>query len=264
MEYKNLTVRREEQVAIVTLNRPDSSNALSVELMRELENMALGFRDDVETRVIILTGAGRHFCLGADLKDPEHIAAMSMPLLERQRYFHLGPRMIRALRDMDQVTIAAINGVSLGGGTCIASALDFRIGAADCRIGYPESNLSMSLSWVSLPLCLHLVGLPRAKRWVMTSETLPADVLLEWGFLDEVVPPGQLMERARELAGTYASLSPIAVQMVKRSLNSLAGALDEAIMHMDSDQVILAQSTEDFQEAIMAFMQKRAPEFKGR
>ena len=264
MEYDNLTVQREEHVAVVTLNRLESNNTLSIGLMRELEGVALRFRDDVETRVVVLTGTGKHFCLGADLKDPEHIAAMSMPLLERQRYFHLGPRMIRALRDMNQVTIAAINGVSLGGGTCIASALDFRIGTADCSIGYPESNLAIPLSWVSLPLCMHLVGLARAKRWIMTGEKLGADVLQEWGFLDEVVPPGDLMKRAREMAKTYASLSPIAVQMVKRSLNSLAGALDEAIMHMDSDQVILAQSTEDFQEAIMAFMQKRAPEFKGR
>jgi len=214
--------------------------------------------------VVVLAGAGRHFCLGADLRDPEHAAAMSMPLLERQRYFHLGPRMIRALRDMNQVTIAAINGISLGGGTCIASALDFRIGAADCSAGYPESNPSIPLSWVSLPLCLHPVGLARAKRWAMTGERLPADLLHEWGFLDEVVPPDRLVERARELAGTYASLPTIAVQMIKRSLNSLAGALDESVMHMDCDQVTLAQSTEDFQEAIISFMQKRAPEFKGR
>ena len=81
MEYKNLTVQREGHVAVVTLNRPESNNTLSVQLMRELEDMALGFREDVETRVVVLTGAGRHFCLGADLKDPEHVAAMSMPLL---------------------------------------------------------------------------------------------------------------------------------------------------------------------------------------
>ena len=254
MGYKNLLVRREGHIALVTLNRPEAGNALSLELMRELENAALSFREDTETRVVIFTGAGRHFSVGADLKDPEQALAHAAPLIARQRSFHLGPRMIRALRGMDQVTIAAINGAAMGGAACMASALDFRIGAEDCLVGYPESGLGIPLSWVSLPLCVHLVGPAKAKRWVMTGEKLGAETLLEWGFLDEVAAPDELMQSAREMAEIYAGRPPVAVQMIKRSVNALAMALDDAIMHMDSDQVLLAETGEDFKEAIRAFL----------
>ena len=263
MEYKNLLVQREGHLAILTLNRPESGNALSLELMRELEKAALAFREDTETRVVIFTGAGRHFSVGVDLRDPEQALASTSPLIARQRLFHLGPRLIRALREIDQVTIAAINGAAMGGAACIASALDFRIGSEDCLVGYPESGLAIPLSWVSLPLCVHLVGPARAKRWVMTSEKLGADVLLEWGFLDEVVPPGELMERAGKMAAVYAGRSPVAVQMIKRSVNAIATVMDDAIMHMDSDQVLLAETSEDFREAVQAFLEKREPDFGG-
>ncbi|MDI7252786.1 enoyl-CoA hydratase/isomerase family protein [Candidatus Solincola sp.] len=263
LSYRNLVVERKGHLAVVTLNRPERGNALSVEMMRELEDAALSFREDTETRVVIFTGAGKHFCVGIDLRDPEHVESVSAPLLARQRLFHLGPRMIRALRGMDQVTIAAINGAAMGGGACIASALDFRLGAADCRVGYPESSLAIPLSWVSLPLCVHLVGPARAKRWLMLGEKLGAEMLLQWSFLDEVVPTDELLERALKMAESYASRAPVAVQMIKRSVNAVVGALDEAIMHMDSDQVLLAETTRDFREAVQAFLEKREPEFRG-
>ncbi len=263
MEYGNLTVSREGGVAVVTLDRPQSSNALSVEMMREVEDAALGFREDLDTRVVVFTGAGDHFSVGIDLKDTEHHLSMTAPLLERQRRYHVGPRMIRAVRGIDQVTIAVINGLALGGGACIASAVDFRVGSEDCRVGFPESGLAIPLSWVSLPLCVQLVGPARAKRWVMTAEKLPAGVLREWGFLDEVVPPDTLMERALLMAREYAARPPVALQMIKRSVNAISGALDEAIMHMDSDQVLLALSGDDFREAAQAFLEKREPRFRG-
>lgn len=263
LDYRNLRVERRGHVAVVTFNRPEHGNALSVEMMRELEDVALSFRTDTETRVVVFTGAGKHFCVGIDLRDPEHVESMSAPLLLRQRLFHLGPRLIRALRGMDQVTIAAVNGAAMGGGACIASALDFRLGAEDCRIGYPESSLGIPLSWVSLPLCVHLVGPSRAKHWLMLGERLGAEILLRWGFLDEVAPPEELLERALEVAESYATRAPVAVQMIKRSVNAVVGALDEAVMHMDSDQVLLAETTRDFQEAARAFLEKRTPNFTG-
>ncbi|MDI6830366.1 MAG: enoyl-CoA hydratase/isomerase family protein [Actinomycetota bacterium] len=263
MRYENLEIRREGRVAVVTLDRPERGNALSTALMREIEHAALAFREDMETRVVVFTGSGKHFSVGADLKDPAQAASFSLPLLERRRRFELGPRMIRALRDMDQVTLAAINGMALGGGACLASALDFRIGAEDCEVGYPESGLAIPLSWVSLPLCVHLVGPSRAKRWLMTGERLGASTLLDWGFLDEVASPDGLMAKAMERAELYASRPPVALQMIKRSVNALVGALDEAVMHMDGDQVLLAQTGRDFREAVTAFLEKRRPEFEG-
>ncbi len=263
MAFRLLTIEKASHVAIVTLNRPETYNALNRELMMEITAVAQSFVDDTETRVVIFTGAGRHFSAGVDLKDPRDARHAGKTLLERQRLSRLGPRMIRALTEIPQITIAAINGVALGGGACITTALDFRIGADDCAVGYPEVNLGIPLSWVSLPLCVHLIGPARAKRMVILGGKEDARTLLEWGFLDEVVPQDELLKRAGALAARYAAQPPIAAQMIKRSINAIQSVLDQALMHMDGDQVLLTHTTEDCREGVAAFLEKRAPRFKG-
>jgi len=263
MEYRCLKVERRGGVATVTFHRPDKGNMLSMEMMNEIINLTEEFQDDVDTRAVLFTGAGKSFCMGVDLNDPEHISTAGGPLLARQRKFSIGPRMIRALYSMNQITIAALNGVAQGGGACIASAMDFRVGADNCSVAYPEVNIALPLSWVSLPLCVHLVGPSRAKRLVMLGKREKAETLLNWGFLDDVVPADSLPEHAGKMAEEYAAQAPIPIQMTKRSINAIVSYLDNAVMHMDTDQVLLAQSTGDFEEGIKAVFEKRKPEFKG-
>jgi enoyl-CoA hydratase/carnithine racemase len=264
MEYEHLTIERRDHIATVTLNRPDRLNALSIDLMTEIKRASEAFHDDVETRVVIFTGAGAHFSAGRDLKDSKTSHVGEASLLARQREYSIGPNMIRALNEIDQITIAAINGAALGGAACIVTALDFRIGADDCLVGYPEAALGFPLSWTGLPLCVRLVGPARAKRLVILAQKENAQTLLDWGYLDEIVPADELIERALEMAGQYAAAPPIAAQMVKRSVNAISSALDRAIMHMDSDQVLLAQTTKDYVEGVSAFIEKRAPKFEGK
>lgn len=264
MTYQNLNVERRDHIAVVTLDRPEKLNALSIDLMEELERLAEEFNADVETRVVVFTGRGKHFSAGADLADSRRAEAARAPLLARQRGASLGPRMTRKLQDIPQITIAAINGGALGGGAVIVSALDFRIAGESAFVAYPEINLGMNLSWLGLPLCVRLVGPARAKRMVILGRREPAETLLEWGFVDEVVPDANLLDRALAMANDYARQPPIAAQMIKRSVNAISSALDPAIMHMDADQLLLSHLTEDHAEAVKAFFEKRPPEFKGR
>jgi len=248
-------------VAVVTLDRPEKLNALSAGLMEEIIDAARSFHMDEETRVVIFTGAGSCFSAGVDLTDSKGFGQIqSQSDLMKSRLLRLGPTMIRTLYEMDQITIAAVNGTAAGGGACIAAACDFRVGAEDCGVGYPEVKLGMNLSWLALPMCVNLIGPARAKRMVILAEIEDAETLLKWGYLDRVVPADQLLSEARRMAMAFAARPPMAAQMVKRSVNAIVSALDQAIMHMDSDQFLLTAKTEDYVKGIAAFMEKRETE----
>ena len=131
-------------------------------------------------------------------------------------------------------------------------------------MGYGEVKLGINLMWNALPVCVHLVGPSRAKQLIMSGKLFDAETLASWGLVDEVCAREDLEDRARAWAEEYAGLPPIAVQMIKRSVNRVSGALDQAIMHADVDQWLLGTRTEDFAEAISAFREKRDPEFRGR
>lgn len=260
MEYKNLKVERGGEIARVTFNRPEKANALNYRHLEEIEHVANSFREDGVTRVVIFTGAGKHFNSGADLteREPEHTL-----LTVRRRRRRIGERCIKALREIDQITIAAWKGAAMGGGACIATALDFRIGTKSCFMSYPEILIGVNLMWQSLPLCVHLVGAARAKQLVISGKHIKGPTLLEWGALDEMVETEEVMEKAMEWAQHYAAQPPVAAQMIKRSVNAISSVMDQSIMHMDFDQHLLTANTKDSATAVAAYLAGEKPIFKG-
>ena len=156
-----------------------------------------------------------------------------------------------------------MHGIATGGGACIAAACDFRIAATDARLGLGEVKVGMNLMWNALPLFVELVGLSRAKQLIMSGDLFAADRLESWGLIDDICAGDDLQAVAQGWARHYADLPPVAVQMIKRSVNQYALALSESIMHMDQDQWILAARSEDFKECISAFVEKRSARTTG-
>jgi enoyl-CoA hydratase/carnithine racemase len=263
MTDRFVSVRRDGPVATLTLTRADRRNAVNAEMMQQLIDACAAFEADEETRAIVFAAEGRDFSVGADLSQPRFQSTETPSLLMRRRTTELGAKLMRAVQEIHQPTICAIQGIATGAGACITTACDFRIGADNARVGYGEVKLGINLMWNAVPVCVHLVGPARAKRMIMTGKLFDAATLERWGFLDEVVPLADLHETARRWADEYAALPPIAVQMIKRSIGMVTGPLDRAIMHMDADQWLLTSTTADFREAVSAFFEKRKPTFKG-
>ena len=255
---KYLELKKEGSIAIVSINRPDSMNALSIDVLKEFCSLQDYFRKDLETRVVIFTGEGENFSAGADLKEKAQLSSK----LESWRN-NFGKPAIKSILEIDQITIAAVNGYCLGGAACIASACDFRIASKKAVLGYPEINLGINLNWLGLPLAVRLIGPAKAKKMVIGGENENADTLLSWGFYDKVCEANVLIEEALSMAKLYASKAPMAAQMIKRSVNNIVYKNDESIMHMDYDQTLLTHETKDRKEAVTAFFEKREPDFEG-
>ena len=256
-------VARESAVATVTIDRGDGRNALSRQLILDLTETAKSFADDLETQAVILTSKGA-FTAGADLKDPAMDRRRATGLLERRHMVRIGPELCEAWEKVEQVTICAIEKYCIGGGAALAAACDFRIMAAGATMRLPEIPLGMNMSWRSVPRLVSLIGPARTKRFVIFGETVSADDALQWGLADEIAPDGGTLAAARVWAEKVAKLPPNAVRMTKQSVNAAANALHHATSFMDLDQYALATTSEDYREAIKAFLEKRDPKFTGR
>ena len=253
------------RIAVVRFDRGDNINALSQQAMRELRDVPRDFEDDLHTSVVILSGSAKAFSAGFDLKDPEGRNREALAIPERVHRGRLGPKMCKAWQDMDQVTIAAIEGHCIGGGAALVVALDFRFCGKSAHFRIPEVELGMNMSWGSIPRMLALMGPARTKQAViLASDRVGAAEALEWGLVEKVVEDGQAFAEAMKFAERIARQPPIPVRMTKVTVNRLAHVLDDLASHMDIDQNVLTGLTEDYKEGTSAFRDKRKPVFKGR
>jgi enoyl-CoA hydratase/carnithine racemase len=255
--YRSLKLARKGRIAVVTLERPDSRNALSSKAMRELIACAsaLGARREVD--VVIVQGAQGHFSAGADLKEERRWANGDASLAERREIAALGLRMARAWEELPQITIAAIEGYAIGGGLALAVALDWRVLAEDAFVSLPEISLGIPLTWGTIPRLVNLLGPARAKRLTILCERIAAREALAMGLVDYVAAPGHALQTAEAIAAKVLALPRTAVRMSKESVNAYASIGAHAASHMAHDQVLLAAASPEARAARGAFRRRR-------
>jgi enoyl-CoA hydratase len=264
MSYKYVTVEKKNRIAVVRFDRAHDMNPLSVELMQELTDVARSFEKDVETNAVILTGNGKNFTAGFDLKGAALKERMEAGLLERKVMQSVGPRMCQAWENIEPMTIAAIDGYCIGGGVALSVALDMRVSAKSAKYYVPEIRNGMNMSWQSVPRMVNLIGPARTKQLSIIAEIIDAKTAEKWGLVEEISDGDSSFELAYELAEKIAARPPIPVRMIKKGANAAANALNNATSYMDVDQYTLATYSEDYAEGIAAFIEKRDPDFKGR
>jgi len=245
-------------VLTITLNRPDVYNAFNQALHAAL-SAALEEAADPDVRAVVVTGAGKGFCAGQDLKEFQQISGGIRDRLEQS--YHPN---IRALRALEKPVLAAVNGAAAGAGLSLACACDVRIAsdAASFVPGFigiglvPDSGGTLFIR--------RILG-ERAFKWMVSNRKLGAEEALAWGLVSEVVPAPGFEARVRELADWYAALPTRGVAFTKRLFDRAASASSlDAQLELEAELQQQATQTEDFREGVQAFLEKRPPEFRGR
>jgi enoyl-CoA hydratase/carnithine racemase len=238
----------------VRLNRPQTRNAFSLELMRSLTKTAQQLRDEPGLRAVVLCAAGPHFSAGMDLAEVQKSDASKLSLAERRTLAALGERMCQAWEDIPAMTIAAIEGHCIGGGAALAAALDWRVIGSSAWFWLPEIALGLPLGWGALPRLVSLLGPARAKRFIILGERLQGQQALDFGLAEYLVPEGQAEVEALKLAQRVVELPEVAVAMSKQAVNASANALNHLASHMVSDQLALALASEEALAARARFL----------
>jgi enoyl-CoA hydratase len=249
---------REGPIAWLTLQRPDKLNALSPDLLAQGVDAVRAVAADDSVRVLILNGAGRAFCAGADLS-----AMQNLRPADAQRRFGSGG-LWQLLEDLPQPTIAAVHGYCFGGGCELALACDFRLAADNARFGQPEIKVGLIPGAGGTQRLPRLVGMTKAKELVLLGEPIDAAEAFRIGLVNRVVAAEQLAEEARRLALKLAELPPLGVRTAKHVMNRGRDLDLPTALEIERMGFSLLFGTEDQKEGVAAFLEKRPANFTGR
>ncbi len=258
MSDKNLLTTIANQVALITINRPQAMNALNPATISELSTTIAELEQQADVHVIIITGAGeKAFVAGGD------VALMrTLTPLQARDVALMAAELFQRIENSACVVIAAINGYALGGGCELALACDFRLAAEQAQLGQPEINLGIIPGWGGTQRLPRLIGISRAKELMFTGERVGAQHALKLGLIDHIYPADQLLDHAHRLAQTIAAKPQTAIRIIKEAVNiGMAMDQDKAIRY-ESEMFGMCFTTEDQKEGMDAFFEKRPAVWK--
>ena len=260
MNYQTLQLTFDSGVATITLNRPEKRNAISFELIDELVR-ALAEVAKSDAIVLILTGAGKAFCSGMDLENLKALLGRSPEQnIEDSRTM---AQLFRSLYEFPKVTIAAVNGPAIAGGTGLALLCDFTLAVPEAKFGYTEVRIGFVPAIVSTFL-LRQIGEKQARDLLLTGRIFDAEEAHRLGLVNEIVPAENLITRVRELATTLMQNSPNSLRATKKLLNDHARAELDGQIETAIRENAGVRTTADFREGISSFLEKRKPVWMGR
>ncbi len=259
MDFKNLRVEIENNIALVTINRPEALNALNESTLCELKSAMAEFHDNEAVQVVIITGSGKKaFVAGADI-----VAMQQLSALEARRFSHLGHDLMRSIETCAKPVIAAVNGFALGGGCELALSCDIRIVSENARFSQPEVNLGVIPGFGGTQRLARLVGKARALEMLLTGDMIDAEQAYQMGLVNRVVAQEALIETATEMATKIVNKGPYAVRQVKETVRTgLEMDLDRANQY-EAEMFGLCFATLDQKEGMLAFLEKRPANFIG-
>jgi methylglutaconyl-CoA hydratase len=260
MNYKNIQLAYESGVATITLSRPEKRNAISFELIDDLLR-ALKEVETSDALVLIVTGAGKAFSSGMDLDNLKSLIGRSPE--QNLKDSETMVRLFRALYEFPKVTIAAVNGAAIAGGTGLALLCDFTLAVPEAKFGYTEVRIGFVPAIVSTFL-LRQVGEKQARDLLLTGRIIGADEAARMGLVNEIVVPDNLMTRARELAALLMENSPTSLRATKKLLNDHARAELDAQIDVATRENAAIRTTADFREGVVSFLEKRKPVWSGK
>ena len=251
------------EVAVITLDRPDKKNPLTFESYAELRDTFRALVDCADVKAVVLTGAGGNFCSGGDVLE------IIAPLTERDMkgllaFTRMTGDVVKAIRACPQPVIAAIDGVCVGAGACLAIASDLRIGTPEAKTAFLFVRVGLAgCDMGACALLPRIIGQGRAAELLFTGRAMSAEEAERWGFFNRLCPRGRLLEQALDLAAELAAGPSFAHMMTKTMLNQEWDMSIEAAIEAEAQAQALCMQTEDFRRAYRAFVEKRAPEFEG-
>jgi enoyl-CoA hydratase len=260
MNFETLLTETVEGICTVRVNRPKALNALNPQVLSELIKLMHEINEDSEIKTVILTGSGeKAFVAGADISSMKE-----MNSLDARQFCGLGHHAMRMVERCRKPVIAAVNGFCLGGGFELALSCDFIYAAENARLGLPEVNLGLFPGFGGTQRLARLIGKNRAKELVYTARMLSADEAYAWGIVNKVSTPDDLITDVESTAKEIMSKGPIAVELAKEVINQGSDLDIESGLTLEKNTFPIIFDTEDKNEGVSAFLEKRKAEFKGR